>query len=79
MQLERPILSKLVRDYIVTSKLRSGDALPSEGQIAKELGISRNSVREAVKALELKQTPFLHQEKGLLYLSITAKDCKRLM
>ena len=52
----RPVLWKLardyIRDYIVNHKLRSGDALPSEGQIAKDLGISRSSVREAVRALE---------------------------
>ena len=52
----RPVLSKLVQDYIreyiVGHGLSSGDALPPEGQIAEDLGISRNSVHEAVRALE---------------------------
>lgn len=55
-KLERPVLSKLVqehiKDYIVNHNLRPGDALPPEGQIAKDLGISRGSVREAARALE---------------------------
>jgi DNA-binding FadR family transcriptional regulator len=55
-KLERSALWKLVqnhiRDYIVSHKLRPGDALPPEGQIAENLGASRSSVREAVKGLE---------------------------
>ena len=55
-KLGRPVLSKLVqnyiRDYIITHKLRPGDGLPSEGQIAQDLGTSRSSVREAIKSLE---------------------------
>jgi len=52
---KRPPLSQIVqdylRDYIIREKLRSGDPLPSEGQIAADLEISRVSVREGVKIL----------------------------
>jgi DNA-binding FadR family transcriptional regulator len=41
-----------IRRYIVDHELRAGDALPPEGQLALELGVSRPSVREAVKGLE---------------------------
>jgi DNA-binding FadR family transcriptional regulator len=41
-----------IKEYIVTNGLCGGDPLPSEGELAEELGVSRNSVREAVKALE---------------------------
>lgn len=55
-KLRRPVLSKLIQDYIqdyiVDHKLSPGDPLPSEGWIAEELGVSRASVREAVRALE---------------------------
>jgi len=55
-KLKRPTLSKLVQEYIkeyvVDNDLRQGDAIPSEGQIAEDLGISRSSVREGVRALE---------------------------
>ncbi len=41
-----------LKDYIVDRRLHAGDPLPPEGQLARTLGVSRNSVREAVKALE---------------------------
>jgi DNA-binding FadR family transcriptional regulator len=40
-----------LRGYILDNQLRPGDAMPSEGELAQQLGISRNSIREAVKAL----------------------------
>jgi len=40
-----------IRDYIVQNNLKSGDMLPCEGKIAEDLGIGRNSVREATRAL----------------------------
>ena len=54
--LRTPALSQSIRDYIkdyiVTNNLKAGDPLPSEGQLADELGVSRSPVREAVKALQ---------------------------
>lgn len=41
-----------IKSYIIANNLRPGDPLPSEGELAQQLDISRNSVREAVKALE---------------------------
>ena len=41
-----------IRRYILDHDLGAGDALPPEGQLARELGVSRPSVREAVKGLE---------------------------
>jgi DNA-binding FadR family transcriptional regulator len=56
-RLERPpTLHRFVQDtlknYIADNGLQPGDALPPETELARQLGISRNSVREAVKALE---------------------------
>ena len=41
-----------IKDYIISGKLLPGAPLPPEGTLAKQLHISRNSVREAIKALE---------------------------
>lgn len=41
-----------IRDLIVTGRLQPGDRLPQEAELAHQLGISRNSMREAVRALE---------------------------
>jgi DNA-binding FadR family transcriptional regulator len=54
--LRRPALHEAVRDYvkqyIIDNELSAGDPLPPETQLARELGIGRSSVREAIKALE---------------------------
>lgn len=47
------ILQQEIKDYIVRNALKPGDPLPSEMELANQLGVSRNSVREAVKALEM--------------------------
>ena len=41
-----------LRGYIVENRLAPGAPLPAEGELAQQLGVSRNSVREGVKALE---------------------------
>ena len=52
----RPSLASLVKDYIkdhiISHELKTGDPLPSQGDISTMLDISRGSVREAVKTLE---------------------------
>ncbi|MFF8943941.1 FadR/GntR family transcriptional regulator [Streptomyces sp. NPDC014864] len=42
-----------IKAMIVSGALRPGDRLPKEGELAAELGLSRNSLREAVRALSL--------------------------
>jgi len=42
-----------LKEYITTADLKPGDALPAESELARQLGVSRNSVREAVKSLEM--------------------------
>ncbi|MGN6359570.1 MAG: FadR/GntR family transcriptional regulator [Thermomicrobiales bacterium] len=44
--------ARAIRDYIVEHQLRPGDMLPSERQIQQQLGISRASVREALRVLQ---------------------------
>jgi DNA-binding FadR family transcriptional regulator len=41
-----------VKAYIIENSLKAGDPLPPETELAIQLNVSRNSVREAVKALE---------------------------
>ncbi len=40
-----------IKQYIVQHQLAPGDPIPTETTLARELGISRNSLREALKAL----------------------------
>lgn len=41
-----------IKRYIVENRLRPGDPIPTEQALARALGISRNSLREALRALE---------------------------
>lgn len=41
-----------IKAYILAHALKPGDELPPETELSAQLGVSRNSVREAVKSLE---------------------------
>src|SRR5262245_20091689 len=41
-----------IKDFIIEHALKPGDALPPETELSRQLNVSRNSVREAVKSLE---------------------------
>lgn len=51
-----------IRSYITRHRLRPGDPLKPEAELARLFGVSRNSVREAVKALE--STGVLETRRG---------------
>lgn len=42
-----------IKDMIVSGLLKPGDRLPPEKELSESLGLSRSSLREAVKALEV--------------------------
>jgi GntR family transcriptional regulator, transcriptional repressor for pyruvate dehydrogenase complex len=42
-----------IKDMILSGELRPGDRLPPEKELSERLGLSRSSMREAVKALEV--------------------------
>src|SRR4051794_10443953 len=42
-----------IKKMIVSGELRPGDRLPKEADLAERLGLSRNSLREAIRALSL--------------------------
>ena len=42
-----------IKDMIISGELAPGDRLPPEKELSERLGLSRNSMREAVKALEV--------------------------
>jgi DNA-binding FadR family transcriptional regulator len=45
-------VQQAIKDIILSRRLTAGDPLPTESELMAELGISRNSVREALKALQ---------------------------
>jgi DNA-binding FadR family transcriptional regulator len=51
-QLLNRAIQDQIKQYITLNRLGPDDLLPPEGQLAVDLGVSRGSVREAIKALE---------------------------
>src|SRR5260370_40909023 len=50
-----------IRVQLATGRLRPGDRLPSERDLAQQLGVGRNSEREALRALEVSGIRQLHK------------------
>ncbi|MFJ3089995.1 FadR/GntR family transcriptional regulator [Streptomyces sp. NPDC086838] len=59
-----------IKGMIVSGALRPGDRLPKESELASELGLSRNSLREAVRALSLIRILDVRQGDGTYVTSL---------
>ena len=46
------LIQKSIKAYILDNNLQVGDPLPSENELSRQLNVSRNLVREAVRGLE---------------------------
>ncbi|MCP2314187.1 FadR/GntR family transcriptional regulator [Kitasatospora paracochleata] len=59
-----------IKAMIVSGELRPGSRLPREADLAERLGLSRNSLREAVKALSLVRVLDVRQGDGTYVTSL---------
>ncbi|WP_406051823.1 FadR/GntR family transcriptional regulator [Kribbella sp. NBC_00889] len=59
-----------IKQMIVSGELQPGDRLPREADLAARLGLSRNSLREAVKALALIRILEVRQGDGTFVTSL---------
>jgi len=59
-----------IKDMIMNGQLHPGDRLPREPDLAQQLGLSRNSLREAVKALSLINILDVRQGDGTYVTSL---------
>lgn len=59
-----------IKGMIVSGELRPGSKLPKEADLADRLGLSRNSLREAVKALSLIRVLDVRQGDGTYVTSL---------
>ena len=53
-----------IEERIVAGVLKAGDQLPSENELAKQFGVSRTAVREAIKALNEKRLVEVRPGRG---------------
>ncbi|MEV5559202.1 FadR/GntR family transcriptional regulator [Nonomuraea wenchangensis] len=59
-----------IKQMIVSGELAPGDRLPKEADLAERLGLSRNSLREAVRALSLINVLDVRQGDGTYVTSL---------
>lgn len=59
-----------IKDMILSGELRPGDRLPKEPELAIKLGLSRNSLREAVRALTFMNVLDVRQGDGTYVTSL---------
>lgn len=45
-------ITKYIQDYIKDEGLKSGEKLPSQGELVEMMGVSRTSLREAIRSME---------------------------
>ncbi|GIF66548.1 GntR family transcriptional regulator [Asanoa ishikariensis] len=60
-----------IKEMIVSGALGPGDRLPKEADLAERLGLSRNSLREAVKALSIIKILDVRQGDGTYVTSLS--------
>lgn len=69
--------TEAIKDYILANGLKGGDRLPSEQELARALGVSRNVVRQAVSILETIGVVRAAQGRGLYVADVVDTDVFR--
>jgi GntR family transcriptional regulator, transcriptional repressor for pyruvate dehydrogenase complex len=69
-------IAKLIEQRIVGRVLRAGDALPSESDLARQFGVNRSTVREAIR--ELETHGLLGRGRGEKRLRVTRPQAKHV-
>jgi DNA-binding FadR family transcriptional regulator len=69
-------IAKLIEQRIVGRVLRAGDALPSESDLARQFGVNRSTVREAIR--ELETHGLLGRGRGEKRLRVTRPQAKQV-
>lgn len=53
-----------IKRFILAEGLRPGEALPSESELCEQLGVSRSSIREAIRTLQTLDIVQVHHGRG---------------
>ena len=67
-------ITKYIQDYIKEEGLIRGDKLPSQGEMVEIMGVSRTSLREAIKTLEAQGLLEVRNGKGVFVGSNYGND-----
>jgi len=69
-------IANVIEERIVARSLRTGDALPSETEMARQFGVNRSTIREAIR--ELETHGLLGRMRGEKRLRVTRPEPKRV-
>ncbi len=69
-------IANLIEQRIVGRSLRAGDALPSETDLARQFGVNRSTIREAIRELEVHG--LLGRGRGEKRLRVTRPEPRRV-
>ncbi|MGO9931514.1 MAG: FadR/GntR family transcriptional regulator [Steroidobacteraceae bacterium] len=69
-------IANLIEQRIVARSLRTGDALPSENDLARQFGVNRSTIREAIRELEIHG--LLGRGRGEKRLRVTRPEPRRV-
>ncbi len=69
--------TEAIKDYILANRLAGGDRLPSELELARSLGVSRNVIRQAVSSLETLGIVRVAQGSGIYVRDVVDTDIFR--
>lgn len=58
------VAAKRLREMIIEKEMKSGDRLPSESALGEMFGVSRSTVREAIKLLIAENVVEIQRGKG---------------
>jgi DNA-binding FadR family transcriptional regulator len=78
IDLQAQIIQQIVQ-YIQKHGLKSGDPLPSQMQMTRTFGVSRSTIREAVKVLEHDQVVEVVNGKGIFVRDVAMAQLRREM
>jgi DNA-binding GntR family transcriptional regulator len=71
------LIESLLRDAVIMRKLKPGERV-NEAQIAKQLGVSRSPVREAIRKLEKEGLFTVTPQKGTTVTLLTTQDAREI-
>jgi GntR family transcriptional repressor for pyruvate dehydrogenase complex len=63
-----------IKEAILNKELKSGDYLPSEAELTKNLGVSKSSVREAIKMLQALGVVEVRRGQGTIIRDCSSED-----
>lgn len=56
--------AQALREYIITHNLKKDDKLPTENELSKAMGVSRSTVREAIRSLQSHHIVYVRHGAG---------------